>query len=451
MRVIGIVAEYNPFHSGHEYQIRKARELYGADTPIVAVMSGNFVQRGEPAIAGKWLRTETALRCGIDLVIEIPYTFACASAERFAHGAISLLNATGVVTDLYFGSECDDLALLCCMSDEYDEENPVYVSTLRENLRSGLSYAKSRELAVTALFKEIGRPELGDASAELMRMPNSILALEYLIAIRKTNSRIVPAVLRREGAGYLSCSTDSSFSSATGIRAIVREHTSDGHTDISALARALNGRMPDASLAMLLSEWQKGIRPVYPEMFANEQIMRIRSQSAESLLSYAYMGDNLSLRLRNAISSMRETAPEKIFYTFRELSDTKRFAATRINRALFSILTGQLEKDLADLSSPEYLRVLGFTERGRSVLRIMRKTAALPIMDKASDFLQFSGNRKLTRMAELDLISAEIWGLAAGFRYGDEFERSVVRLSKNGTVKPYTPPGVSKPTGPLPR
>jgi predicted nucleotidyltransferase len=449
MRVVGIVAEYNPFHSGHEYQIRKAREIYGEDTSVIAVMSGNFVQRGEPAIAAKWVRTETALRCGVDLVIEIPFTFACASAERFAYGAISLLNATGVVTDLYFGSECDDLALLCCLSDEYDEENPVYVATLRENLRSGHSYAKSRELAVTALFKEIGRPELGEASAELMRMPNSILALEYLIAIRKTNSSIVPAVLRREGAGYLSCSTDSSFASATGIRAIVREHTTNGRVDISSLADALNGRMPDASLALLLSEWQKGIQPVLPSMFVNEQILRVRSQSAESLLSYAYMGDNLSSRLRNAVSQMRDTAPEQIFDTFRELSDTKRFAATRINRAMVSLLTGQLEKDLSDLSAPEYLRVLGFSERGRNLLRIMRKSATLPLMDKASDFLQHAGNSRLTRMAELDLISSEIWGLAAGHRYGDEFERRVIRLSKNGVVKIPPPTDISGPSDPL--
>ncbi len=450
MRVVGIVAEYNPFHSGHEYQIKKARELYGEDTPVIAVMSGNFVQRGEPAIAGKWLRTETALRCCVDLVIEIPFTFACASAERFAYGAISLLNATGVVTDLYFGSECDDLALLCCLSEEYDEENPIYVSTLRDNLRSGHSYAKSRELAVSALFKEIGRPELGEASSELMRMPNSILALEYLIAIRKTNSAIVPAVLRREGAGYLSCATDSSFASATGIRAIVRKHTAGGRTDVSALAEALKGRMPDASLALLLSEWQKGIQPVFPSTFVNEQIMRIRSQSPESLLSYAYMGDNLSLRLRNAVSQMRDTSPEQIFDTFRELSDTRRFAATRMNRALVSLLAGQLEKDLLDLSAPEYLRVLGFSERGRNLLRIMRKSARLPLMDKASDFLQHSGNSRLTRMAELDLISAEIWGLAAGFRYGDEFERRVIRLSKTGTVKPHTPAAADEPSGPLP-
>lgn len=449
MQVVGIVAEYNPFHSGHEYQIKKAREIYGEDTPIVAVMSGNFVQRGEPAIAGKWLRTETSLRCGVDLVIEIPFTFACASAERFAYGAISLLNATGVVTDLYFGSECDDLALLCCLSEEYDEENPIYVSTLRENLRNGHSYAKSRELAVSALFKEIGRPELGEASSDLMRMPNSILALEYLIAIRKTNSAIVPAVLRREGAGYLSCSTDSSFASATGIRAIVREHTANGRTDVSGLAGALHGKMPATSLAMLLSEWQKGIQPVFPSMFVNEQIMRIRSQSAESLLSYAYMGDNLSLRLRNAVSQMRDTAPEQIFDTFRELSDTRRFAATRMNRALVSLLAGQLEKDLLDLSAPEYLRVLGFSERGRNLLRIMRKSATLPLMDKASDFLQHSGNSRLTRMAELDLISAEIWGLAAGLRYGDEFVRRVIRLSKTGAVKPDALETADEPSGPL--
>ena len=429
MNVVGIVAEYNPFHKGHEYQLRRARELYGPETPIVAVMSGYFVQRGEPAVADKWVRTEAALRCGIDLVIEIPFTFACASAERFAQGAINLLDATGIVTDLYFGSECDDLALLCCVAEEYDEEDPAYVASLREFLREGKSFAKARELAVGEFFRKSGHSELADASGMIMSKPNSILALEYLIALRKSGSGIRPTALHREGAGYNECSIDSPFASATGIRSAIDRRLSGGAFRAADVAGDLQGKMPGVSLSLLLAEWQKGIRPVTPHSLIGDQIMGIRARSPEGLEKYAYMGDNLSRRLRNAIGRLRDTEPELLLDAFREEADTRRYAPTRVFRAMTSMLIGQTEKDLLDLTQPEYLRVLGFSDHGRNLLRLMRKSATLPIIDKASDFLGLGGSPAFQRMAELDLISADLWGLKAGLRYGDEFERTVVRLS----------------------
>ncbi len=435
MKVVGIVAEYNPFHNGHEYQLRRARELYGTDVPIVAVMSGDFVQRGEPAIADKWVRTQAALRCGVDLIIEIPFTFACASAERFAQGAIRLLNATGVVTDLYFGSECDDLALLCCVAEQYDEEDPAFITSLRDYLREGKAYAKARELAVGDFFRQSGCIELAEASALIMSKPNSILALEYLIALRKTGSAIRPTALRREGAGYNDCAIDSPFSSATGIRSAIERRRSDGIFRASEIAGDLIGKMPDISLALLLSEWQKGIRPVTPRLLIGDQIIRIRALHPEDLEKYAYMGDNLSRWLRNAVGRLRDTEPDHLLDAFREESDTRRFAPTRVFRAMTSMLVGQLEKDLTALPEPKYLRVLGFSDRGRNLLRMMRKSATLPMIDKASDFLGLGGDATLTRMAELDLISAELWGMKAGLRYGDEFERTVVRLTASETKR----------------
>ncbi len=435
MNVVGIVAEYNPFHNGHEYQLRRARELYGPETPIVAVMSGCFVQRGEPAVADKWVRAEAALLCGVDLVIEIPFTFACASAERFARGSVHLLNATGIVTDLYFGSECDDLALLCCVAEEYDEEDPIYVASLREYLHEGKSYAKARELAVGDYFRRSGREELAEASSRIMSMPNSILALEYLIALKKSGSKIRPTALRREGAGYNECSIDSPFASATGIRSAIDRRVSGGAFRVADIAADLRGKMPDASLSLLLSSWQKGIRPVTPHDMIGDQIMRIRSSAPGDLEKYAYMNDNLSRRLRNAVGRLRDTEPEQLLEAFKEESDTRRYAPTRVFRAMTSLLVGQTEKDLSELSAPEYLRVLGFSDHGRNLLRQMRKSAVLPIIDKASDFAGFGGSPSFRRMAELDLIGADLWGLKAGLRYGDEFERTVVRLSASETKK----------------
>jgi predicted nucleotidyltransferase len=427
MKVVGIIAEYNPLHFGHTYQIQKARELYGPDTPIVAVMSGSFVQRGEPAIAGKWARTQAALSCGIDLVIEIPFTFACASAERFALGAVSLLEATGIITDLYFGSECEDLPLLSSLADILCEESPAFVSFLKENLKEGSSYAKARELALTACLSSEGQTELAEKCGAILKLPNTILAIEYLIALKKTRSEIIPSVLLRSGAGYHDSSLSGLHSSATAIRGAVADDMKSNTFRISNIAEQLAGKMPAGALAPILSEWSGGIRPVLFPDFIREAVLALRTRTLQQLDDSAYMGDQLSNRLKNAVAGLRNCSQDDLSTAFRDLAKTKRYAETRINRALISLLCGQTSDDLTALSSPEYLRILGFSERGRYLLRLMRKTATLPQIDKASDFLEYGANEKLIRMSELDIISSDIWSLKAGYAYGDEYERSVIR------------------------
>jgi len=428
MKAIGIIAEYNPFHAGHDYQIRKAREFFGEDTAIVAVMSGPFVQRGEPALAGKWVRTQAALNCGVDLVIEIPFTYSCASAERFAHGAVCLLQATGVVTDLYFGCESTDLSLLSAMAGILCEEGPAYTSALKEKLKDGLSFAKSRELALTGCLGASENKNFALECADLLKMPNAILALEYLVALRKTGSSIKPTALLRSGAGYHDTCLESPNASAAALRNTVTNASNAGICGVSSLAGLLAGKMPPESLAPLLSEWSNGIRPVLPTDFLTECILSLRTHTTTQLDCMAYMGDQVSRRLKNAVSGLRSSSKKDLPESFRTLSDTKRYAGTRINRALISLLCGQTADDLTALSAPEYLRILGFSDRGRYLLRLMRKTAALPLIDKASDFLEYGHNAKLVRMAELDLISAEIWGQKAGYIYGDEYERTVIRI-----------------------
>lgn len=430
MSIVGIIAEYNPFHNGHAYQIQKARQTFGQNTPIVCVMSGSFVQRGEPAITSKWVRTQAALICGADLVIEIPFTFACASAERFATGAVEILNHTGIVSDLYFGSECDDLSMLCCIAEEYDEENPIYISALRANLKQGQSFAKAREKAIFEFFNQSGRLDLAHAVAQILNMPNSILALEYLTALRRTNSTIKPSSLLRKGAGYLDCSTDTSFSSATGIRKALFEHIVDNQLDICSAASQLNGKMPDASLSLMLSEWQKGYHPVFPEHLIAEFLINLRSKTAEELENIAYMTDRLPLRLKNAISRLREPESNNLYESFRNHADTRRYAGTRISRALISMLVGHRAEDIDTIKKPEYLRILGFSDVGRNLLSQMRKKATLPIIDKASMFENPSATSAFKRIAELDIISSMLWNQHAGYRFDEEYGRVVIRLSK---------------------
>jgi predicted nucleotidyltransferase len=432
LKVVGIVAEYNPFHLGHAYQVQKAREQFGEDAIILAVMSGSFVQRGEPAIASKWIRTEEALRCGVDLVIEIPFTFACASADRFAHGAISLMNATGVVTDLYFGSECSDLSALIELSDTLIEDNPTFVAMLRENLQEGHSYARSREMALTSYLYGDGRLTLAKSCDTMLKMPNSILALEYVTALKKTGSTIKPSVLLRVGSGYHDDKIDHPFASATAIRTAIASSFSRvaqskaSNFSVAAIADQLAGKMPAASLAPLLTEWSQGIQPVFPEDFLPEILLSLQSHTTSHLDSIAYMGDQVSRRLKNAVSDLRISPEDDLYQVFRGLSDTRRHAGTRISRSLISLMCGQTASDLRVLSSPEYIRILGFSKRGRYLLKIMRKTATLPRIDKASDFLEHGQNECMARMAELDLLSTNMWNLKAGYAYGAEYERSVI-------------------------
>ncbi|MEI8200080.1 MAG: nucleotidyltransferase family protein [Eubacteriales bacterium] len=435
MKVIGIIAEYNPFHLGHAYQLQKAHELFGEDTAIVAVMSGSFVQRGEPAIASKWTRAQAALQCGVDLVIEIPFTYACASAERFAQGAVGLLQATGIVTDLYFGSEFIDLSLLNILAGILSDESLPYTLLLKAGLKDGHSYAKARELALTAYLVAIGNSEIAEKCAALLKMPNTILALEYLIALKKSGSGIKPSVLLRYGAGYHDISMTNENASASAIRNTVTKSVVKGVFSVSQLAGQLAGKMPPESLSPLLSEWSNGIRPVLASDFIPETILALRSRTTAQLDGLAYMGDQVSHRLKNAVAGLRNCSKEDLPESFRALSDTKRYAGTRINRALISLLLGQTAADLASLSSPEYLRILGFSERGRYLLRLMKKTASLPQIDKASDFLEYGQNEKLSRMAELDLLSTDLWGLKAGYIYGDEYERSVIRIKGKVVIK----------------
>lgn len=427
MKVVGIIAEYNPLHFGHTYQLQKARELYGSDAAIVAVMSGDFVQRGEPAIVSKWVRTQAALSCGVDLVIEIPFTFACASAERFAAGAVSLLNATGIVTDLYFGSEWDDLPLLSSLADILCDESPAFVSVLKDSLKEGASYAKARENALTACLISEGKTELAEKCGAVLKLPNTILAIEYLIALKKTHSKMTPSILARSGAGYHDSSLSSPNSSATAIRSAIKVEIETNASCLSNIAKQLAGKMPAGSLAPILAEWSSGIRPVLASDFARESILAVKTHTLKQLDDVAYMGDQVSNRLKNAVFGIRNCSSDNLPTVFRDLAKTKHFAETRISRALISLLCGQTADNLLSLTAPEYIRILGFSERGRYLLRLMRKTATLPQIDKASDFLEDGTNEKFSRMAELDIISSDIWNLKAGYAYGDEYERSVIR------------------------
>ena len=332
MRVAGIVAEYNPFHTGHAFHIRETRRIVG-ECAVAAVMSGNFVQRGECAVLDKWTRTRMALEGGADLVLELPTVWAASSAESFARGAVGILAAAGVVTHLSFGCESGGVRQLQQLAACLD--SPGYATALRRHLDAGLPFAACRAAAVGEL--------LGPEPAGLLARPNSSLGVEYIRALNALGSSIQPVAVPRAGA----------------------DHDGGDHPDYPSASfvrrRILDGTLPAANPASLT--W--GERWV---------LSALRAMEEEDFAALPDCGEGLSHRLYRA--ARRGRTVEEVY----TLAKTKRYAHARIRRAA---LWGALGLRACDRPGhPAYLRVLGASGRGRELLREMKDRAALPVLTK---------------------------------------------------------------------
>lgn len=349
MKIIGIVAEYNPFHTGHAWHIQETRRLFQEETAVVAVMSGNWVQRGECAIIDKWTRAEMALAGGVDLVLELPTVWAIASAEGFARGAIALLAATGVVDVLSFGSECGEIPslreLARCLN------SPGFSQALRRALGPKKSFAQCRRQAVEAL--------LGEDTAALLDLPNNNLGVEYL--------RFVPpdmeaVTIPRRGAGHDSPAEGDGFPSASLLRQKLRAGEVTGVSPFLPL--------PWKGEAADMKHLERAL------------IARLRSMTLAEAETLPDSGDGLAARL---LCAARQTASLEELYA---LTKTRTYAHARVRRLALYALLGLREADRP--AAPPYIRVLGFTRRGRDVLREMNQRAALPFSVKPAHIPRFS-------------------------------------------------------------
>lgn len=288
MKTVGIITEYNPFHNGHAWQIQAVREQFGADCAIIAVMSGCFTQRGEPAVMDKWARTRAALACGVNLVLELPFAYATASAERFAAGGVQVLAATGVTKTLVFGSECGDLDLLMRLADVLETEPADFRRALQTHLDAGLSFAAARQQALAAV---LANPD----EAAILRHANNILAVEYLKAIRRlpAHQRLQPVTIMRRGQHYLDPELRSPLASATAIRRAVSRH----RHNLAGLLHELAPAMPAASLAVLMEEIAAQRAPLLTEDLAPSIISLLRTRPPGQLEQISGMQEGLARRL----------------------------------------------------------------------------------------------------------------------------------------------------------
>lgn len=367
MNICGIICEYNPFHNGHKFHIEKTKEL-GIDA-VVCVLSSDFVQRGEPAILNKHYRAEMAIKNGADLVIELPTPFACATAERFARGAISILSDLQVVTSLSFGCEDDFLSL----SDAADLLNDELIDLkIREYLDSGVTYAKARERALCNFAPEL---------AGILKKPNNILAIEYLRALPFD---IAPIAIPREGANHDSAEIDGNFASASLIRELIQDKKYD---EIKPL-------MPEGAYSVLMRAINNGDAPVNLSDIA--VLSYLKRLSTEDFKKVPDVSEGLENRIIKELNNAN---------TVSELTDiikTKRYTHARIRRIIMNAYLG-----INDEEKPSYARVLALNDTGKKVLSLARKVSKIPIITKPATG---KGNEQFER----EVLYSELYSLFNG-------------------------------------
>ena len=411
MSVTGIIAEYNPFHTGHAWQIAEVRRHSG-QAPVIVAMSGSFVQRGEPAIFDKWLRAELAVLGGADLVLELPFTFSCRSAETFAQGGVRLLAATGLVSTLAFSVETPDLNWLQQVARQ--KNAPQTQERLQAALQQGVSYG-------AALGKALGQ---NAAAANALALPNNILALEYLSALAKYAPTLRPLALPRQGSGHHQEDLPGSgYASATALRQQLLLSSWQG----------LSSFFPPAVWERLLASPRQ---PVTLRSLELPLLQQLRSSYAAELALLPDMEPGLEWRLLQCARTA-STAEELLAKV-----KTKRYARTRLQRLLiYSLLRfpAAIAKQ-ASLDGPAYLRVLAFNATGRNLLQQMKKTAAIPVISRGASLSRsktlqaapLPGSSPLASW-QWDVRATDLHAFASGQASGLDFLRSPVYVPESSS------------------
>lgn len=378
MKTMAIVCEYNPFHNGHHYQIAVQKEELRCEN-VICVMSGNFVQRGDAAICDKWTRAKMALSCGCDLVIELPVVYATQSAERFAFGAVALIDQLNIVDYLSFGSECGDITSLSNVADTILDYS--FKNILHQSLKNGDSYPKARANTLEML--------LGREKCEIINQPNNILAIEYIKALKQLHSNVKPSTLTRFQSPYHSEVTYGQFASATAIRKLI--FGKDDYENV----------VPPKVHQIVRQQIELGKSPVSIAPLENTLLYLLRTTPPEKLRLFGDVTEGIESRL---IESAKK------FHTLSQITEhvkTKRYTKTRIDRILLNLLLGIHKTDLNH--PPQYIRVLGFNDKGVKLLSRIKKESCLPIITKTADASLTSDTAK--RMFELDISATDIYSM----------------------------------------
>lgn len=390
MKVTAVIAEYNPFHNGHLYQLDTIRQTLNTDI-IVVIMSGDFMQRGIPAIVNKYERCRMALENGADLVFELPVYFALGSAEYFAQGAVSMIDKLGIVDMLHFGSEAGDISLLYEFTGmTIAHESEPYKDALNRYLKQGYSFPAARDCALSELFP-------GRKVRELINAPNNILGMEYIKALIQRNSTIKSATLTRKGDGYTSDTlTTDNYASANAIRNVLyRKSTAHFSAD------EVKNHIPASVFAMLQQDFL--CANDFSEVLLYKMLQA--TDTKDAFADYYDIGKQLSHTLHNNLPQFTS------FEDFALLCKTKNLTYSRICRGLMHILLEMTQENANTLKHndyAQYARLLGFTEHGKQLLKSLKANTSIPVITKPSSALKQLNGAALMSLRS-DIHAADIY------------------------------------------
>ena len=416
MKAVGLVTEYNPFHNGHLYHLNKAMELTGADISV-AVMSGDFVQRGEPAVLDKYTRASMALNSGVNLVVELPVNYAVSSAESFAAGALKVLDYIKA-DSIAFGSESGNIERLSKLAHILCDNEDTLYKEISKYTANGISYAAARQKVVEKLTDK--------DTAAMLTSSNNILAVEYLKAIIKNNYAIKPYTIKRQGDSYNDTDIRSEYASATALRGNLKADNISKYIPVKAgliLSSNTNYIYPDDITEALFTRLL-GI------LFASSYDKNV---FIENVMRYPDVNKEIAGRLyKSAMDMITRTVPQGAeskdngAFSFGSLCEhikTKEVPLSRIKRALVRITLGLDKKHMEKYSNAPYIRVLGFDKKGQEYLSYIRKTVEVPLITKTADYKE---------MLLDDIHAANIYNMIVAGKYGvkelGDFVRGPVRV-----------------------
>ena len=403
-KVLGIIAEYNPFHNGHLYHLETSKKLTDADY-TVAIISGNFTQRGSTSIVDKWSKTKMALENGIDLVIELPVLYSISSAENFADGAIKILNSLGIVDYLSFGAETSDISILNNIANILCSEHEEYKNLLSIELEKGLSFPKARENALLDYIKNTDDnvPENRiidfEKYSKVLSSPNNILGIEYLKALKKYKSSIKPVCISRFKSEYNSSSFSENIASATAIRELIKNKNFD----------TIKNVIPLVSYSILMDCINSGC--VAPDLncFEKEIIFTLRKMSIEEIFNLPDVSEGLEFSIKKAVNSCNN------INNFLDIVKSKRYTVTRLQRILLYALLGISKEDIQLSKKVEkpYVRVLGFNDNGKKLVsEIATKNPELKLITSVKKFVDSNSNKDLQIIFAKDVWATDVYSLA---------------------------------------
>lgn len=397
MKILGLIVEYNPFHNGHLYHLKKSLEITNS-THSIAVMSGNFLQRGEPALFDKYKRAEMAVSNGVDLVVELPTLYACQSAEIFAHGAITLLNSLNCIDSLCFGSEHGDIDLLVEISKILINEPNKFKTLLKRNLDEGILFALARSKALSEYMLNDTNLNIDENKLnDILSTPNNILGIEYIKSLLKHKSTIKPYSITRIQADYNSETIESDICSATAIRKTLKEYNNLDN---------ISNVVPIKTFELISKCIDNNFNPMFDEYYF-DTIRELVIRDLNILNSYFDINEGIENKIYKSVFSCNN------IYELQQSIKSKRYTLTKVKRILNNILLGITKDDMNKVKNVmqlPYIRILAFNDKGREIIKQIKLNSEIKIINKFSN-VNFEDDKVFETLIKYDIKATNMYNI----------------------------------------